>query len=84
MAQNCDLLARGEELYDIVDDPSFFFVPRGDAAPGTPAPAASVSDEVLAERQARLRVETAQRCGGANDALATRAGLGSLATAESR
>lgn len=63
--RNCRLLARGEELYDVVPNLSFFHQPRGDdsasaiASPATPSPA------VLAERQARLRAEARLRCGAA-------------------
>ena len=63
--RNCRLLARGEELYDVVPNLSFFHQPRGDdsasaiASPATPSPA------VLAERQARLRAEAKLRCGAA-------------------
>jgi peptidoglycan/xylan/chitin deacetylase (PgdA/CDA1 family) len=62
MARNCKLLARGEELYDVVPDPSFFYQPRGDAPAGFVAAAAAPDAQVLAERQARLRVDAAQRC----------------------
>lgn len=61
--RNCQLLEAGEELYDIVDDPTLFFVPRGDAEPGTVAPMARPDPAILAQRQARLREVTAQRCG---------------------
>ena len=62
MTQNCELLARGEELFDIVDDPSFFFVPRGDAAAEVEAPPAMLGPEVLEARQAELRSSTRRRC----------------------
>lgn len=61
--RNCQLLEAGEELYDIVDDPTLFFAPRGDAEPGTVAPMARPDPAVLARRQAALREATAQRCG---------------------
>ncbi|HKP55193.1 MAG TPA: polysaccharide deacetylase family protein [Polyangiales bacterium] len=61
-ARNCKLLEQGEELYDIVNDPSFFFEPREGAAPGTLATPAQLPQAVFEERQARLRSETAQRC----------------------
>jgi peptidoglycan/xylan/chitin deacetylase (PgdA/CDA1 family) len=61
-ARNCKLLERGEELYDIVNDFSFFFEPRAGAAPGTLAAPARLPQAVFDERQARLRQETAQRC----------------------
>lgn len=62
MRRNCELLDQGEELYDVVDDPSFFFAPRHDADPATVAPSALPDPVVLAERQTRLRAETAVRC----------------------
>lgn len=65
-ARNCRLLARGEELYDIVSDPAFFFQPRGGAPAGFIAAPAQLPADVLAERQARLRIETAQRCNAAD------------------
>jgi hypothetical protein len=61
--RNCQLLEAGEELYDIVDDPTLFFVPRGDAEPGTLAPVARPDPTVIARRQAALRETTARRCG---------------------
>ena len=60
--RNCELLERGEELYDIVDDPAFFFVPRADAGPSDEAPVATPSRTIIAERQRALREETQQRC----------------------
>jgi peptidoglycan/xylan/chitin deacetylase (PgdA/CDA1 family) len=60
--RNCELLARGEELFDVVDDPRFFFVPRGDAPPSALAPGAAQPPEVFEARQARLRDRTRQRC----------------------
>lgn len=68
MARNCKLLEEGSELYDIVDDPTFFFAARGDSPAGTEAPPAAMSPGVLAARQARLRQATQLRCG----AIATR------------
>lgn len=62
-SQNCELLARGEELYDVVGDPSFFFTPRGDADPSQAAPPATPDPFVLEQRQRSLRVDTRQRCG---------------------
>ncbi len=60
--RNCELLEQGEELYDVVDDPSFFFAPRGDAAPSEEAPVARPDAAVLETRQARLRASTHERC----------------------
>jgi peptidoglycan-N-acetylglucosamine deacetylase len=61
-ARNCKLLERGEELYDIVNDFSFFYQPREGAAPGTLAAPARAPQALFELRQARLREETAQRC----------------------
>lgn len=62
MRRNCVYLARGEELYDIVDDPSFFYVPRGEGKPGRLAPPAAPTLELLEARQRRLRESTTHRC----------------------
>jgi peptidoglycan/xylan/chitin deacetylase (PgdA/CDA1 family) len=63
--RNCRLLARGEELYDVVPDLSFFYQPRGDDSASALAAPANPSEQVLAQRQARLRSEAMQRCGAA-------------------
>jgi len=60
--RNCSLLERGEELFDIVDDPTLFMAPRNDEEYGVSAPALQLAPEVLARRQAKLRIETAVRC----------------------
>jgi len=60
--RNCELLERGEELFDVVDDPSLFFVARGIASPQSIAPSVNVDPAILERRQARLRSETSQRC----------------------
>jgi peptidoglycan-N-acetylglucosamine deacetylase len=61
--RNCELLDRGEELYDIVDDPSLFFVARPEGASASDeAPLLVLPPEVLAERQARLRERETIRC----------------------
>lgn len=59
--QNCDLLASGDELYDIVGDPRPFFTPRTDD-PSAAAPPAHLDDATLERHQARLREETRRRC----------------------
>jgi peptidoglycan-N-acetylglucosamine deacetylase len=61
--RNCALLERGEELYDIVDDPRLFFQARqkGDG-PGTQADAAQLPPSVLWARQARARAEAERYC----------------------
>ena len=61
-ARNCDLLERGEELFDFVDDPSLFFVPRADGDASTVAPPARLTDDELGARQARLRETETLRC----------------------
>ncbi|MFN7697123.1 MAG: polysaccharide deacetylase family protein [Deltaproteobacteria bacterium] len=60
--RNCDFLASGEELYDFVDDPAFFFEARqaGDA-PDAVAEAA-IPDDVVAARQIRARARATLRC----------------------
>ncbi len=60
--RNCALLERGEELFDIVDDPSLFFSARGTQAPSVLSPPAVIDPAVLHTRQARLRESTARRC----------------------
>lgn len=61
--RNCRLLAQGEELYDIVDDPALFFVPRKPkGAHGVAAAPARIDDETLAKRQSRLRHEARRYC----------------------
>jgi peptidoglycan/xylan/chitin deacetylase (PgdA/CDA1 family) len=60
--RNCTLLARGEELYDFVDDPALFFEARGAADASTEAAPVVLSAEALEARQAPLRDETTQRC----------------------
>jgi peptidoglycan/xylan/chitin deacetylase (PgdA/CDA1 family) len=62
MRRNCELLERGEELFDIVDDLSFFYVPRGDAPPEAEAPRLTLAPELIAARQAVLRERTSRRC----------------------
>lgn len=61
--RNCRLLARKEELYDVVDDLGVFFEPRspGDP-PGLEARPALPDPAVLRTRQRRLRRETRARC----------------------
>ena len=62
MARNCALLEQGEELYDIVDDPTLFFAQRRAEDASAEAPWAEPPPAVIARRQARLREETAMRC----------------------
>lgn len=62
LARNCELLERGEELYDFVDDPTLFFQPRGQHGASVAAAPVRLPKDVLERRQARLREETAQRC----------------------
>jgi peptidoglycan/xylan/chitin deacetylase (PgdA/CDA1 family) len=60
--QNCKLLAKNEELYDFVDDPTLFFQARTGADPSLETEPVVLAPEVLEARQARLREETQQRC----------------------
>ena len=60
--RNCDLLAAGEELFDIVDDPALFFAARGESDATEMAPPAQPPAGVIAARQARLRDATQRRC----------------------
>jgi hypothetical protein len=62
-ARNCDLLARGEELYDFADDPRLFYAPRGDAGASAEVPMVTLAPEVLEARQARARSRAEARCG---------------------
>lgn len=65
--RNCELLEEDEELYDIVDDPRLFFVPRTDGAGASElAPPVRLPPEVAAARQARLRERERERCGMAD------------------
>ena len=59
--RNCELLAKGEELFDFVDDPAIFFQARGKDVSAEAAPIV-LSPEALEARQAPLREETHQRC----------------------
>lgn len=62
-ARNCELLAAGDELYDIVDDPTYFYAPRAaDAGAGSEAPPARMPAEVHALRQEQLRNEARAHC----------------------
>lgn len=60
--RNCDLLDRGEELYDFADDPALFYAPRGEAGPGAEAPFVELAPEVLEARQARARARAEAHC----------------------
>jgi peptidoglycan/xylan/chitin deacetylase (PgdA/CDA1 family) len=61
--KNCELLERGEELYDFVDDPALFFEARveGDA-PSAAAGPLVLPPSVLAQRQIRARARAEARC----------------------
>ena len=62
-ARNCDLLRRGEELYDFVDDPALFVVRRPEgAAASDAAPPLELEPDVLAARQERARARAEARC----------------------
>lgn len=57
--RNCELLAAGEELWDVLDDPSIFH----EAGDGTRVQSTAHVDPAFVEvRQARLRESHAQRC----------------------
>jgi peptidoglycan/xylan/chitin deacetylase (PgdA/CDA1 family) len=62
LARNCELLERGEELYELVDDPSLFYRARGSASASAEAPPVVLPGSEIERRQERLREETAQRC----------------------
>ncbi len=62
MSRNCALLEKGEELYDVLDDPSIFFTPRGTSA-SEYAPRLRLPSDLLEARQERVRSATARRCG---------------------
>ena len=62
MARNCELLEHGEELYDVVDDLAFFYVPRADDSASAEAGPAQLEPAELAARQSVLRERTARRC----------------------
>ena len=62
LARNCELLAKGEELFDFVDDPALFFQARAEADASSEANPATLTAAVLESRQAKLREETRQRC----------------------
>lgn len=60
--RNCVLLDRGEELYDVVDDLSFFYFPRADGDPSHWAPQVRLDVGTLEARQAWLRKRASARC----------------------
>lgn len=61
--RNCALLERGDELYDVIDDPAPFFAARADENASAEAPWASLPDDVYQARQSALRDATEERCG---------------------
>ncbi len=61
-SRNCELLERGEELYDIVDDLSLFYQPAIEGAPDTTTMPMTLPVDVLEARQDALRRQTAKRC----------------------
>lgn len=60
--RNCDLLERGEELYDFVDDPAFFFEARQDGDAANAEAHAQLPASVIARRQIRARARAEARC----------------------
>jgi peptidoglycan/xylan/chitin deacetylase (PgdA/CDA1 family) len=61
-SRNCELLAGGQELYDIVDTLDPFFSTRAVHDPSQRAPAAEPNPAFLQTRQTLLREKTAARC----------------------
>ncbi len=61
-ATNCRLLARGQELFDIVDDLAYFYAPRRQEPASTFAPPAKLPNAVFIERQTRLRAHYQDLC----------------------
>lgn len=61
--RNCELLASGEALWDVVDDPRLFHTPRGAAGPSRQAGTHVMDSAVHAERQQRLRAAAEVYCG---------------------
>lgn len=61
--KNCEFLEKGEELFDIVDDLSLFYVPR-DARDDVSAEAAAAAlpMDLLAQRQAKVREQAEAHC----------------------
>lgn len=66
MDRNCELLKQGEELYDIVDDPRYFFQARHGGGPSAETRPAELDLALHDARQERLREETLQRCEAAS------------------
>lgn len=60
--RNCDLLESGEELYDFVDDPAFFFEARHEGDANDAIANADVPDATVATRQIRARARAEARC----------------------
>jgi hypothetical protein len=60
--RNCDFLSSGEELYDFVDDPAFFFEARHDGDTAGAVADATIPDDVIAARQIRARARATLRC----------------------
>lgn len=61
--ENCRAYAAGEELFDIVDDPRFFFeMAAPDDAPDALASPGEIPASILAERQAALRERARMVC----------------------
>lgn len=61
-SRNCELLAQGEELYDVVGDPALFYEARDGAEPGTMAPSLELPAAVHEHRQELRRAEARARC----------------------
>lgn len=60
--RNCELLASGDELFDVLDDPSVFFEAQVAGRPPSKA-SGKLAPEVLAERQQAVAKQAAAWCG---------------------
>ncbi len=60
--RNCELLERGEELYDFVDDPALFFEARAEGDDADAEAHAELPAAFVARRQIRARARAEARC----------------------
>jgi len=60
--RNCELLERGEELYDFVDDPALFFEARAEGDAPDAEAHAELPAALVARRQIRARARAEARC----------------------
>ena len=61
-SENCRLLDEGEELYDFVDDPRYFYAELEGADPSVDAPVAVLDPDTHYRRQLRVYEDTLRRC----------------------